>query len=173
MALSLSKLINTKKKGKRIGRGNASGHGTYSTRGQKGQRARSGGRGGLKLKGFKQNLLNMPKFKGMKSPRPKAQLILISILEKCYHDGEQVTPGSLFERGLIESMDKPIKILIKSAEDKLTKKLEITDCGISKSAQDLIEKVGGKILEVSEDKQESALDATRADKTRAARTAKK
>jgi large subunit ribosomal protein L15 len=147
MVLDLSKLVNTKKKGKRVGRGNASGHGTYSTRGQKGQRARSGGRGGLKLKGFKQNLLNMPKFKGMKSPRPKAQLIFISTLEKHFEIGEAVTPGVLLERGLVKSMDLPIKILVQSAEDNLTKKLEITDCAVSKSARALIEKAGGKIVE--------------------------
>ncbi|MFA6254919.1 MAG: hypothetical protein WC675_02675 [Patescibacteria group bacterium] len=40
-----------RKKSKRVGRGNASGHGTYSTRGLKGQKSRSGGKGGLKRRG--------------------------------------------------------------------------------------------------------------------------
>ena len=118
MVLELSNIGTKKKNRKRIGRGNASGHGTYSTRGQKGQRARSGGKKGLKIKGFKQNLLNMPKYKGMKSPRLKAQLIMVSTLEKYFKDNEQVTPGSLLERGLVESMDRAVKILTKSADDK-------------------------------------------------------
>lgn len=150
MVLELSNLGAKKKNRKRIGRGNASGHGTYSTRGQKGQRARSGGKKGLKIKGFKQNLLNMPKFKGMKSPRLKAQLIMVSTLEKFFEDNEQVTPGILLKRGLVESMDQAIKILSKSADDKLTKKLEITGCGVSASARALIEKAGGKIIEINE-----------------------
>ena len=45
-----------RKKKRRLGRGNSSGRGTYCGRGQKGQRSRSGGKKGLKLKGFKQSL---------------------------------------------------------------------------------------------------------------------
>ena len=152
MTLSLSNIKNRKRKKKRLGRGLGSGHGTYSTRGQKGQRARSGGKGGLKLKGFKQNLLNMPKYKGMKSPRPKAQIILISTLEKNYQDGDKVTPGSLKEKGLIKFIEKPVKILSKSSGDKLTKKVEIFDCAASASAKGLIEKAGGQIVSSEEKK---------------------
>lgn len=158
MVLSLSNLGKKKKSAKRLGRGNASGHGTYSTRGQKGQRARSGGGKGLKLKGFKQNLLNMPKYKGMKSPRSKAQVVLISTLDKNFKDKEQVTPGSLFERGLIASMKLPIKILTKTIDDKLEKLLEITGCGVSASACRLIEKAGGQVVNLDDGKVTDKVD---------------
>ena len=66
MALSLHTIKKPKansKKRKRIGRGNASGHGTYAGKGQKGQNARSGV-SGLKRKGMKQVLLRTPKKRG-------------------------------------------------------------------------------------------------------------
>ena len=46
----------SKTRKRRVGRGNASGKGNYSGRGMKGQRARSGGKAGLKLKGIKKGI---------------------------------------------------------------------------------------------------------------------
>ncbi len=155
MALGLDKIGTRKKTKKRVGRGNASGHGTYSCRGLKGQRSRSGGKGGLKLKGFKKNLLNIPKMKGMKSKRPKNQLVNISSLEK-FSAEEKVTPGSLFEKGLIDTMNLPVKILTDKKNKPMTKKVEIYNCFVSDSAKKLIEAAGGKIidLETRENKSE-------------------
>ena len=53
----------SKRKKKNIGRGNASGHGTSSTRGGKGQTARSGGSRGLKRLGFKTQLTQTKKLR--------------------------------------------------------------------------------------------------------------
>lgn len=58
------------KRVRRVGRGNASGNGTTAGRGTKGQRARTGGKKGLKYKGLRSTLLKLPKFKGMK-PKTK------------------------------------------------------------------------------------------------------
>ena len=52
----------SKKKVKRVGRGLGS-RGTYSGRGQKGQKARSGGKKGLKLMGIRRLLLSTPKIR--------------------------------------------------------------------------------------------------------------
>ena len=74
------------KKRKRVGRGNASGHGTYSGRGQKGQRSRSGGKSGLKRKGMKQILLQTPKLRGFKSDKPKNQVINLVDINKNFKE---------------------------------------------------------------------------------------
>ncbi|MBT5338279.1 50S ribosomal protein L15 [Candidatus Falkowbacteria bacterium] len=147
MSLSLHNLTNKKKPKKRLGRGNASGHGTYCCRGLKGQRSRSGGKGGLKLKGFKQNLLNAPKFKGMKRRTASAQVVLLSALDKNFADNEKVGPGALLQKGLIGSISQPVKILVNSSKDKISKKLEVFGCAVSKSAESAILKAGGKIVE--------------------------
>ena len=98
MALTLSNLKPAKgsnKRKRRIGRGNASGRGTYSGRGLKGQRSRSGGKGGLKVMGMKARLQKVPKLRGFKSPHPKAEVVNLADLEKYFADGGQVTIKSL------------------------------------------------------------------------------
>lgn len=151
MTLTLHNLKGLKnKKKKRLGRGNASGKGTYSGRGLKGQRARSGGKSGLKLRGFKQNLLNLPKFKGMKSLTANNQVVNLSSLEKNYKDGEKVNPESLLKNKLIDTIKVPVKIL---NNGELKTKLEVEDCLVSNSAKAVIEKVGGRLV-VKEEKVE-------------------
>lgn len=141
MTLQLHNIGKKKKARKRLGRGNSSGHGTYSGKGQKGQRARSGGKGGLELFGFRRTLLNTPKMKGMK-PRDKSQVVLLSSLEKAFADGDKVFPASLLEKKLIRATWPSVKILV-GGNDKLTKKLEVIDCRVSAAAKALIEKAGG------------------------------
>lgn len=148
MSLTLSNLGNKNKSRKRLGRGNASGRGTYSTRGMKGQRSRSGGKGGLKLKGFKQNLLNLPKFKGMKSYRPNNQVVKLTQLVKLFDNEAKITPGTLQEKGIIDKASKPAKILLDNKELKLTKKFEIVGVLVSKSAKDVLEKAGSTIVDL-------------------------
>lgn len=146
MTLSLHSLGNKNKRKKRVGRGNASGHGSFSTRGIKGQRARSGGKRGLRIKGFKKTLLGVPKFKGMVSHYAKSQPVQLSVLAKHFEDGDQVTPGVLYEKKLINKVNGSVKIL--KDMDKFEKKLEIFGCEMSAGARELIEKAGGKLISV-------------------------
>ena len=147
MVLTLHTIGTKKKIKKRYGRGNASGHGTFSGRGSKGQRSRYGGKKGLALKGFRKNMLAEPKFKGMKSPRPIAQVVVLSMLEKNFADGEKVTPGTLLAKKLVDNTTAPIKILLNKKDSSITKKVEIFGCKDSVAAKALIEKAGGKILD--------------------------
>ena len=122
--LSLNTIKKTKgssKKIKRVGRGNASGHGTYSTRGLKGQKSRSGV-SGLKRLGMKKQLLAIPKVRGFKSHRPKNQVVSIKDINKNFKDNEIVNPTALFEKKLIGSVDLPVKIL---GKEKLTVKVTL------------------------------------------------
>lgn len=128
--LNLSNIKAPKRKAKkRVGRGNASGTGTYSGRGQKGQRSRSGGKGGLKLKGLKETFRSVPKLKGFNSPNQKLEVLNLADLETKYKAGEKVEL-------------KGYKIL---GQGEIKKKLEITASAFSKSAEKAIIKAGGKI----------------------------
>ena len=132
----------TKKK-KRIGRGNASGHGTYAGKGLKGQKSRSGA-SGLKRRGMKKQLLQIPKIKGFKSHKPKNQVVsLIEVIEN-FKDGAIINPSILAKKGLINDAKLPVKILGKG-EFKL-KNLTFENIKVSKSIQEMIEKSGSKLV---------------------------
>lgn len=143
MAINLHNIGKKKKTRKRLGRGNASGHGTYSGKGQKGQRARSGGKGGLKLFGFRRTLLNTPKMKGMK-PHEDTREVLLSTLEKSFADGDKITPAILLEKRIIDSLSDKVKI-IGGAKKPFGKKVELSGCLVSAGAKEAIEKAGGSI----------------------------
>ncbi|MBI5731822.1 MAG: 50S ribosomal protein L15 [Candidatus Magasanikbacteria bacterium] len=132
----------SKKKTKRVGRGNASGHGTYSTRGSKGQRARSGGRNRLKQKGWRHILLSTPKSRGFKSLKTKSVIVNLEKIEKFFSEGEKVNPQTLREKRIISSVGFSIKIL---GQGELSKKIEVEGCSVSAAAREKIEKAGGKI----------------------------
>ena len=118
---SITKSHGSAKKIKRVGRGNSSGHGTYSTRGLKGQKSRSGV-SGLKRLGLKKQLLQIPKLRGFKSLQAKNQTVSVKSLNLLFKDGEVVTPALLVERGLVSSINTPIKVL---GKEKLTVKVKL------------------------------------------------
>jgi large subunit ribosomal protein L15 len=149
--LELGQLKNKKRMKRRLGRGNASGAGSYCGRGIKGQRARAGGKKGLKLRGFKKILLTMPKYKGMKRRFPAAQVIYLSRLAKVFDENVQITPGELYQKKLIADINLPVKILLRDSSETLDKKLEIFGCDVSAGARKLIEAAGGKIVELREE----------------------
>jgi len=147
MSLSLSTIKPARgsvRNKKRVGRGNASGHGTYSTRGQKGQRSRSGGRNKLKRLGFKQILIATPKNRGFKSAKPKDQIVNLKDLNENFSVGAKIDASSLFKAGLIRNVQDKIKIL---GQGNLTlKNLEFKGVKLSDSAKKQIEKMGGKMI---------------------------
>lgn len=127
------------KKKKRLGRGNAS-RGNYSGRGMKGQRARSGGKGGLKLRGLKQSMLAVPKSRGFSSLKPRNQIVTLGQLDKNFDAEAVVGPQELFAKQLIGSLKSPVKIL---GSGQLTKKLVVRVHAASQSAVDAILNAGG------------------------------
>lgn len=138
MALNLHTIKPAKgvaKKRKRVGRGNASGRGTYSGRGIKGQRSRSGGKSGLKRLGMKTILRNIPKKRGLKSGKPKNQVVNLADLNKHFKDGDVVSPKSLLKAGLIDTIKMPVKVL---GNGELTVKgLKFSDVKMSESVKKL------------------------------------
>jgi large subunit ribosomal protein L15 len=135
--LSLNTIKKTKgssKKIKRVGRGNASGHGTYSTRGLKGQKSRSGV-SNLKRLGMKKQLLKIPKVRGFKSAKPKNQVVSIKAINKHFKDNEIVNPETLFAKKLIGSTGLPVKIL---GKEKLTVKVTLEKVNSSEGVKSQI-----------------------------------
>ena len=150
MSLSLHKLKPTpgsKKKRKLIGRGCK--RGTYSGRGLKGQRSRSGGKSGLKRKGMRQLIERTHKLKGFKSKRPKPAIVSLAIISDNFKNGDTITPRVLFNKKLIPEIRKGVKILL-NGEIKVT--ITLKDCQVSKSAKTAIEKAGGQAKELIKQK---------------------
>lgn len=136
---NINKGKGTVKKKKRLGRGNSSGLGTYSGRGLKGQKARSGvSRNKLKRLGMKQNLLQIPKSRGFKSLTPKNQVVNIELINDNFKDNDIVSPETLLAKNLISKQDKPVKILGKG-ELKL-KNLKFEKVAMSASVKKTLEK---------------------------------
>ena len=131
------------KRGRKVlGRGNASGHGAFSTRGGKGQTARSGGSRGTQRMGFKFQLQSTPKLRGFTSLNDKPAEVYLSDLEKSFQDGEVVNLASLKEKKLVRATSKAAKIL--STGD-ITKKLVVEGVASTASAAEKIKVVGGEI----------------------------
>ncbi len=133
--------VKASKTRKRIGRGNASGTGTYAGKGQKGQKCRSGV-SNLKRLGMKQVLLRTPKHRGFKSLRPKNQLVSFEAINETFKDKDEITPEILFGKKLIDTLKAPVKILDNG--DLKIKDLKFKGVKASKSAFEKIKKAGGK-----------------------------
>jgi large subunit ribosomal protein L15 len=131
----------TKKK-KRIGRGNASGRGTYATRGIKGQQSRSGPDLRIGFEGGQNPLIRgLSRKRGFTNRfRVEYEAVNVSALAKL-PAGSIVTPATLREAGIVKSASKPVKVL---GDGDLEVKLDVEVEKISAGARQKIEAAGGK-----------------------------
>ena len=146
MSLSLHNLKpqkDSRKGKKRVGRGLGS-KGSYSGRGVKGQRARSGGRSGLKLKGLRPLMLATPKNRGFQSLKAHPAVLNIGDLAKAFANGAKVNPKAILKKQLVSDITAGIKILGKGD---IGIALSIEGCLVSAPAKAKIEKAGGAIIE--------------------------
>ena len=125
-----------------MGRGNASGHGTSSTRGGKGQTARSGGSKGLWKKAFKQQLQQTPKLRGFKGLQTKPSEVYLTDLETHFSAGDMVDLKALQEKHLVSVNAKKAKIV--STGD-IKKKLIVSGIACTKGAAAKIQAAGGEV----------------------------
>lgn len=125
---------------KRIGRGGK--RGTYSGRGQKGQKSRAGHR----IRPAERDLIQrMPKLRGykFKSLKPKPVVLNLDDLERKIK-GNIINARILLEAGLIRKSDKLVKIL---GDGEIKRQFEIDkNLKISKNAKKKIEAAGGKVI---------------------------
>ena len=131
------------KKKKRVGRGDSSGHGSTCGRGQKGQKARSGGQVKPYFEGGQMPLYRRLPKRGFKNIFKREYTIVnIRDLVKKFKENEEITPEKLLEVGLVKKKKQPIKIL---AEGDISFPLQIKVHKISQQARAKIEAAGGKI----------------------------
>lgn len=128
---------------KRIGRGPGSGTGKTSGRGQKGQKARSGGGVRPGFEGGQTPLFRrIPKF-GFKNINHKEFApINLDALEANFKDGATVDFAALVKANLVKKSTKLVKVL---GRGKITKKLTVKVDAVSDPAKTAIEKAGGKV----------------------------
>lgn len=129
--------VNKRKSRKRVGRGGK--RGTYSGRGMKGQKSRSGAKKDPLFEGGRTSLIDrLKKIRGFKSVHPKKININLDDLEKNFKDGDTVSVESLIKFNLIKKSEakRGVKIL---GNGKLTKKLSVDEnILLSKSAKKAI-----------------------------------
>jgi large subunit ribosomal protein L15 len=139
-----------RKRRKRVGRGEGSGFGKTSGRGQKGAGSRAGSKERVNAEGGQMPIhMRLRKLRGphMKKSMPFEQFgrthtqpVNLRDLEERFDDGAEVTPATLAERGLAKRRGINVKIL---GEGDLSKKLTVHAHGFSKSAREKIEGAGG------------------------------
>ncbi|MBI4434314.1 50S ribosomal protein L15, partial [Candidatus Uhrbacteria bacterium] len=101
----------SRKSFRRYGRGHGSGRGKTAGRGTKGQKARTGGRKGLKRLGMKRILLAAPKLRGFRSLHPKPVVVNLEDLDRAFTAGGMVTPRAIVEAGLVRDVRNGVKVL--------------------------------------------------------------
>jgi large subunit ribosomal protein L15 len=140
----ITEKVGAKKRRKRVGRGEASGHGKTSGRGNKGAGQRAG---------WKQRLLNeggaFPLFRRVAKRGfsnfgfgTDYQIVNVSDLGARFDNGTHVTAATLAEVGLIACADKPVKIL---GNGDLSAKLNVEAQRFSAEAARKIESAGGSV----------------------------
>ena len=137
----LSKVEGSTHRRKVVGRGPGSGHGKTSGRGEKGQKARSGGGVHIWFEGGQTPLFKRLPRRGFSNARfaTKYAVVNVSDLNR-FKDGEVVTPELLIESGLVKKELNGIKIL---GNGKLEKKLTVKANRFTNSAINKIEELGG------------------------------
>ncbi len=142
MLNELKPVEGARKSRKRIGRGPGSGTGKTSGKGNKGQKARSGG--GVRP-GFEGGQLpffqRLPK-RGFKNFNRKEYAIVNLKDLNQFNDGDVVTPEVLVAANLVKEVKSGIKIL---ANGELEKKLTVKANLFSKAAEAAITKAGGTV----------------------------
>lgn len=138
---------------KRVGRGDGSGHGSYSGRGCKGQKSRSGCKMRPGFEGGQLPLIKrLPRKRGFTNPfRTEYNPVNLDELG-IFEPGSEVTPEKLVAAGIVKSLRYPIKIL---ATGEISRPLVVKANKFSAAAKAKIEAAGGKVEEVGHEAQTS------------------
>lgn len=132
------------KRTKRVGRGGK--RGTYSGRGMKGQKSRAGAKIRPAIRDF---IKKIPKLRGAEgrgmSPPQKAKpvAVALSAVIRSFDEGEKITPKALVAKGLVQKRFSRVPTVKLLGSGKITKKLLVAHCQISKGARAAIEAAGG------------------------------
>jgi large subunit ribosomal protein L15 len=136
----------SRKNRKRVGRGNGSGHGTFSGRGMKGQKSRSGVQIQRGFEGGQLPIIKrLPRKRGFHNLfRVAYSPVNLSALNT-FASGTEITPEMLYQAGYIETLTRPVKIL---ADGEIKNAVTIKANKFSEAAKAKIEAAGGKVEEI-------------------------
>jgi large subunit ribosomal protein L15 len=137
----------SKKDRQRVGRGDSSGRGKTSGRGMKGQKSRSGGNIRPYFEGGQLPLVRrLPRRRGFTNIF-KNQFATVNLdrLNERFGKGDEVSPATLTEAGLVASPGELVKVL---GRGDLKKPLTVRAHGFSASARAKIEAAGGTVEEL-------------------------
>lgn len=147
---SMPAVPGARKRRKRVGRGIGSSHGKTSTRGQKGQRARTGSRKHPGFEGGQNPLIRrLPKrgFRRKATGRQRLRAIVnVSQLNR-FPEAHRVTPEELYQAGFIRDAAHEIKLL---GDGALSKRLTVAVHQASASARAKVEQAGGTLELISD-----------------------
>ena len=148
-SLKLEKLSapkGSKRSRKRLGRGDGSGHGSFSGKGMKGQKSRSGGGVRVGFQGGQLALIkSLPMIRGFTARSHKSyQLVNLDQL-MLFESGSEINSAMLKEVGLIRDSSKLVKVLGRGNCDK---PIIVEANRFSDSARKKIEAAGGTAREV-------------------------
>ena len=130
---------------KRVGRGIAAGQGKTAGRGTKGQGARTGKKFGASFMGGQRQLVQaIPKARGFKSLRAKAQVVYLDQLNTV--KGTTIDNMSLYDAGLISTPYHTVKVI---ARGDYTGKAAVKVQAASASAKAALKKAGGSFEAVA------------------------
>ena len=144
----------SRKARKRVGRGEGSGTGKTSGRGQKGAGSRAGSKTRSNFEGGQMPIhMRMRKLRGphMKKSMPfepfrtHTQAVNLQDLERRFEAGDEVTLEALKAKGLGNRKDVKVKVLAKGS---LSKKLTVHAHAFSGAAREAIESAGGSVVVV-------------------------
>jgi len=137
---SLKYAPGSRKNRKRLGRGDASGTGGTSGRGHKGYGSRSGSKSRSWMEGGTMPLYRRVPKRGFTNIfKEKFQIVNLDVISRLQIP--EVTIDVLYERGIIESIEKPVKIL---GNGEVISPISVVANAFSKSAKEKIESAGGK-----------------------------
>jgi len=148
MQLHELKPTTARKSAKRVGRGGK--RGKTSGKGHKGQKARAGNSTRPEMREI---IKKIPKLRGhgvnraqtVNSEKVMPAVINVSALEAGLKTGATVNPKALVASGLIATRRKKAPAVKILGTGELTIKLTVTDCMVSKTAKEKIEKAGGTV----------------------------
>ena len=136
-----------KKRTKRLGCGIGSGHGKTSTKGHKGQKARSGYALRPGFEGGQNPLYRRLPKRGFNNNAFRRVLEIANLDQLQNLEETEITPELLGQRGILKKPELPLKIL---GRGELKKAVTITAHHFSKSARAKIEKAGGKAVLINQ-----------------------
>jgi len=143
----LSPAPGSRRERKRVGRGDGSGHGSFSGRGCKGQNSRSGihKRPGLEGGGVMPSLIRLPQKRGFTNIFSKRfSEVNVGSLAR-FPAGSEVTLDNMYEAGLVKSLSLPVKVL---GAGELDHALKVEAQKFSAQAKSKIEAAGGTVEEI-------------------------